>query len=729
MSVLIADPPKVGGPTHGTAYPIAANGALCVPAQTEQYLSILFRHVDWQPGQVLSLLGIGEKGTDQDGRNGKPFKERKIIAPAFIGAAHAHIRRWGEHHVAAFAVPAVLHGAAEAQGDVTLDKVAALTAILLDLDSGDIEAKAAFVIARLGPPTMIVLSGGSTPEGQAKRHLYWLLNEPCEEVEVVAATRKLLAAKVGGDQSFGRATQVVRVPGSVHAKNGVASVCRIIEARDVDYSFDELAEIVETMEPMPGVEVAAPFLPMLSVVGGMDFSPRQDTAIAALHRDIHEGGTELTRFSEFSKVAGFIISEVRAGRRTPERAYSDIKGWVLAHMQPPWPEARTVEEFEALIRTDIGNHGPFPQPPANWSDIAKGSPLPLEHFADIEASLSNAWLVRNLLPVAGLVAIYGAPGSGKSFLALDMALRIAGGTSIDGRAVQQCPVIYVAAEGQSGLRGRVVAFRKHHNIEGDLPFAMVPCAVNLLDPNADLPRLIETIKSASERFGRDPGFCVVDTLAATFGGGDENTNAMVAYVNNLAKLRDAFNMTVVAVHHRPKDHLNDTLRGHGSLTGAMDTIIRVEAGEPRGATITKQKDAEIGAPIFFGLESVPLGLDEENEPVLSAVVKYFVAPASERLSPATAITLLALEDAITNAGGAPVSEKTWRENWRARIPADTKEDTARKAFTRGRDILRKGGRAQVDAGLWAIPVAPDLAPFPTGHTSVMDFSPAAGAEY
>lgn len=725
MSIPIADAPMVGGPSKVTAFPIKANGALYDPAQAEEHISTLFRYVDWQPGQIISLLGIGEKGTAQEG----VFRDRQMIAPAFIGMAHRHLRRWAEHHAAGFIVPAVLHGTAHETGSVKLEQIAALTAILLDLDSGDIEAKAAFAVSRLGAPTLTIASGGVTETGEVKRHLYWLLNEASDEVERIAALRKLLAAKVGGDQSFGRATQVVRLAGTVHAKNGTAAVCSIIGRSASEYSLDELAEIIETMEPMPGVEVAAPYLPMLSGVGGMDFSPRQDTAIAALHRDIHEGGAELTRFSEFSKVAGFIISEVRAARRTPERAYSDIKGWVLARMQPPWPEARTVQEFEALIRKDIGNHGPFPQPPANWSNVDKGSPLPLEHFADIEASLSNAWLVRNLLPVAGLVAIYGAPGSGKSFLALDMALRIAGGTPIDGRAVQQCPVIYVAAEGQSGLRGRVVAFRKHHNIEGDLPFAMVPCAVNLLDPNADLPRLIETIRGASERFGRDPGFCVVDTLAATFGGGDENTNAMVAYVNNLAKLRDAFNMTVVAVHHRPKDHLNDTLRGHGSLTGAMDTIIRVEAGEPREATITKQKDAEIGAPIFFGLESVPLGHDEENEPVLSAVVKYFVAPVCESISEAAAIVLLALGDAITNAGGAPVSEKIWRENWRARMPPEMKDDSVRKAFTRNRDKLSKGGRARLDAGLWAIPIAPAPAPVPIGHARVMDFSPAAGAEY
>ena len=718
MSIPVADPAIIGGSTRLSALPITANGAID-PGTIDRFLSKVFQHAD---DGMISLLGIGEKGTPQEGK----FRQRVFVKPDQGAAIVEHVLRWSRMNVAAFFVPAILHPSAAFAGDVAADKIAGFTSIVLDLDTGDVEAKASFAQSRLGTPSMVVFSGGTTDAGQAKRHLWWCLNEATDEVERVGKLRKMLAAKTGGDQSFGRVTQVIRIAGSIHSKNGNPNLVELVACNEYDYGLDDLAEIIEGMAPMPGIEVAAPLLPTLSVVGGMDFTPRQDTAIAALHRDVHEGGADLTRFSEFSKVAGFFISEVRAGRLVPERAYSDIKGWVLAHMQPPWPEARAVQEFEALIRTDIANHGPFPQPPANWSNIDPGAPLPLEHFADIKASLSNAWLVRNLLPVAGLAAIYGAPGSGKSFLALDMALRIAGGTPIDGRSVQQCPVIYIAAEGQTGLRGRVVAFRRHHNIEGDLPFAMVPCAVNLLDPNADLPRVIETIKRASERFGADPGLAFVDTLAATFGGGDENSTAMVAYINNLAKLRDAFKMTVVAVHHRPKDQLNDTLRGHGSLTGAMDTIIRVEAGETRSATITKQKDADIGPTITFRLESVCLGVDEEKEPVLSAVVEYLVAPASDRLTAAAARALVALEDAITNAGGVPVSEAAWRENWRARMPAEMQDEAARKSFARGRDSLRKGGRARNDAGLWAILVLPEPTPVAATNPSIMDFSSAAG---
>ena len=57
-----------------------------------------------------------------------------------------------------------------------------------------------------------------------------------------------------------------------------------------------------------------------SALGGMDLTPRQDTAFAALHRNIAAGGDELNRWGEFSKVAGFHIAEARTGRVTPQHS-------------------------------------------------------------------------------------------------------------------------------------------------------------------------------------------------------------------------------------------------------------------------------------------------------------------------------------------------------------------------------------------------------------------------
>ena len=685
------------------------------PNAVGRFLSAVFETTD---DCVISLLGVGEKGTPEEG----VYRKRVFTTQDQGSVILEHILRWADLGVAAFFVPAALTPGAETAGNVKEDKIAAFTSIMLDLDTGDIEAKARYVSDRLGPPSIVVLSGGKTETGQAKRHLYYNLDEATDEVARVGRLRKLLAAKVGGDQSFGRVTQVARVAGSVHCKNGVDSPVRLLECNDRQYGLEDLAEIIEAMQPMAGIEPVQNLHTLPAVAGMMDFAPRTDTALAALHRDVHEGGEELNRWGEFNKAAGFLINEARAGRITAAEAAEQAHGWVLLHMIPAWPVARFQQEFAGLWRKDIATHGPMPAAPVPWSNVAIGAALPLEYFGDIQASLTNAWLVRDLLMACGLAAMYGYPGSGKSFLAVDFALRIAAGLRVDGRAVRQCPVVYIAAEGQRGLRNRVVAFRSHHSIEGDLPFALIPCAVNLLDPKADLARLIEAIEQAAARLGGQPGLIVVDTLAATFGGGDENTSAMIGYINNLAILRDTFGATVLLVHHRPKDATNNTPRGHGSLMGAMDTIILVESSSvARFATITKQKDADAGAPLTFVLKSVWLGEDEEGGPVTAAVVEYRQPPAGKKLSPGPAAILQALSDAIDEVGGAPVLEVVWRAKWSTDPAVSSKtDDTQRKAWERGRDALRAAGRVHAHEGEWSIPATPAA-----GHS--LDFTPRAAS--
>jgi hypothetical protein len=72
------------------------------------------------------------------------------------------------------------------------------------------------------------------------------------------------------------------------------------------------------------------------------------------------------------------------------------------------------------------------------------------------------WIVREVMPASGLAVIYGGPGSGKTFLMLDMAMAICRGIKWHGRRVKRGVVVYVAGEG--ALRSRVEAYMRHHNM-------------------------------------------------------------------------------------------------------------------------------------------------------------------------------------------------------------------------------------------------------------------------
>ena len=77
------------------------------------------------------------------------------------------------------------------------------------------------------------------------------------------------------------------------------------------------------------------------------------------------------------------------------------------------------------------------------------------------------WTIENVLPAESIAVLFGPPGLGKSFQAIGWAFRIAAGRPAwSGRPIKHGDVIYVAAEGFSGLPPRVQAWKRRHGFIG-----------------------------------------------------------------------------------------------------------------------------------------------------------------------------------------------------------------------------------------------------------------------
>jgi phage/plasmid primase-like uncharacterized protein len=344
------------------------------------------------------------------------------------------------------------------------------------------------------------------------------------------------------------------------------------------------------------------------------------------------------------------------------------------------------------------------------------SPLPLIWFNQNQPFLSGNWLVKNVLPAEAFATIIGHPGCGKSFLALDMGLHIAAGMPWQGRKTRQGLVVYLAAEGQRGQQNRVEAWKRHHG-QSDLPFAMIPVAINLRDREADLPKLFDTIHAALSHAGLPLSLLVVDTLNRTFGGGDENGTDMSEYVENVGRIQAEFGSTTIVVHHIPKNADTVSERGHGSLRGAIETSLVISADEDGRRTILckKQKDAEDGWKSSFRLKSIELGFDEDGDPVTSCVVEPeqdAQAPVQVETGPRlTGVQREALNELMATIeahplgtpsdfpmemrgnmlGGRLTSRKLWKDRWQAIAAADMAPESAGSTFRRASTDLRNKG--------------------------------------
>lgn len=277
------------------------------------------------------------------------------------------------------------------------------------------------------------------------------------------------------------------------------------------------------------------------------------------------------------------------------------------------------------------------------------------------------WLMEGLIPKEGFVGLYGAPASGKSFIALDWAMCISEGRAwLDTYKTTQSPVIYVAAEGGRGIQSRVRAWMKHYGYKD------LPAMYYLLEPL--YIREEGTVEAFLDNLDqRDiwPSLIVLDTLSRSFGGGEENASAdMGHFVDQMTKLAQGRRMACLVVHH--KNATGQRERGHTSFRGAADAMFACNPEKDANNHIVrvelfndKQKDA---------LENDAIWLEPHPDVKESMVFRTCDAP--EKAKPGAAapkpmsatslkMALRSAEDGLTwgelrIASGLTKDELNWR---------------------------------------------------------------------
>jgi hypothetical protein len=237
--------------------------------------------------------------------------------------------------------------------------------------------------------------------------------------------------------------------------------------------------------------------------------------------------------------------------------------------------------------------------------------------ADLCALPPMRWMLRGVLPLDGLAALYGPSGSGKSFLVLDIAAAIAGGDAEwFGRRVTQCPVTYCALEGEAGMGKRLSAWSQHTKKPVPDSLRFVIQSVDLMG-GGDVAELAAAIQSA----GGNGGLVILDTLNRAAPGADENSSVDMGLLIAASKrLQGLTGGLVVLIHHTGKDATKG-LRGHSSLYAALDAAIEVNRTDSRREwSVAKSKDDETGAAHGFKLEVVKLGFDELGDEVTSCAI-------------------------------------------------------------------------------------------------------------
>lgn len=286
--------------------------------------------------------------------------------------------------------------------------------------------------------------------------------------------------------------------------------------------------------------------------------------------------------------------------------------------------------------------------------------------------------------------IYGPSNAGKTFVALDIAMHIAASNSWRGLRVNGGPVLYIAAEGGAGIRNRLAAIKLDRPDMAAASFSLLPICVDL-HGQGDAQAICEIMPDES------PALVVVDTLARSMGAGDENTAKDAAmFVRNCDLIRESTGAHVMVIHHTGKDE-DRGARGSSALRAAVDNEIQVTSDW--GILSRKQRDQEPPEPLHFVLRSVTLGMDEDGEPVTTAVVDVAEPPKPTRkpLRGKNEVAMQALYDALRKHGTTK-SSNAWPDNrkvvtvdqWREAcgvhgLTTGASDSAARQAFKRAKD--------------------------------------------
>jgi hypothetical protein len=148
----------------------------------------------------------------------------------------------------------------------------------------------------------------------------------------------------------------------------------------------------------------------------------------------------------------------------------------------------------------------YPEPPGQPAlrVIEGGKAAPAQEpkfrlvpFGQLRPGKEPSYLVDELIPLRGIVLIWGKRKCLKSFWTYDLSFHVARYPEYRERCILQGPVVYCAFEGAHGYKKRAEALRRYHKVPDDeiIPLFLVPGRANMLK---EYPLLISAVREQLE---------------------------------------------------------------------------------------------------------------------------------------------------------------------------------------------------------------------------------------
>jgi len=361
----------------------------------------------------------------------------------------------------------------------------------------------------------------------------------------------------------------------------------------------------------------------------------------------------------------------------------------------------------------------------------------LTFIGEDEPYVPKPELVRDTMPRTGVGFFAGQSGAYKTFFAIHAATCFMTGEPLAGREIErEGGVVYLAAEGEGTIKGRVKARRMRlDNPTAEVPFYLLTGMGAISDENAYKAlkgRLTDAATVIRQRFHVPLVALIVDTVAAAGMIPEDKENDPGAWqkvFDALQPISRELDCVVILIHHAGKN-ASAGLRGSSNARAGADfaLMLACDRDEITGLTanhflhLTKSRDAPEGPIAAIKAEQVQIGEREDGSPITSLVLDF----DTDKRSPERVRKLSKADRPFIEAFGAAMADKSESvrvhgemsapevkavrlEHVRAEFgtryvgsgETDTskREDALRKAF--GRAVSRAKGSGTYCFGHWA----------------------------
>jgi len=288
-----------------------------------------------------------------------------------------------------------------------------------------------------------------------------------------------------------------------------------------------------------------------------------------------------------------------------------------------------------------------PEPSDGEGCARRAQPLPVVRAADLECPVhKQSWLIERLWTHQAVGIIGGSPKSGKTWLALEMAVSVASGSPcLDTFAVlSPGPVLLYAAEDTAAdLRIRVETLARLHKVDFDrLDVHMITVDSLRLDRAEHQDRLESTLLVYK------PAMLILDPLVRVHGI-DENIAGQVSMLlGYLRSLQRKTGAAIALIHHvrkstSPTGAAGYSLRGSGDLYAWLDSFLYLRMHQGQRTLSAEHRSAPAFGPVALELAQSDLGTflkagsinDNPPEPLQNGLAERIINLLSSAPEPLT----------------------------------------------------------------------------------------------